>query len=178
MIAKIYLSGISYVIALAAVFGLVSSLADAEEAPTVPTYVEEISNSGLASIYQGEWQYMVGGGVAAFDCNGDGYPDLALAGGEGVASLYVNKSERGGALRFAKKRAVLSSRMSPAFIRSILMATGSWILSYYVLVKLFSCAERARANLNGPMSCGNSMAAMRGGRHFRQHGKKVINGPL
>ena len=37
---------------------------------------------------------MAGGGIAAFDCNDDGYPDLAFAGGEGMSSFYVNKSER------------------------------------------------------------------------------------
>jgi len=69
----------------------------------VPAFVEDTSTAGVTSIYAGEWQYMVGGGVTAFDCNGDSYPDLALAGGEGVSSLYVNKSARGGALHFAKQ---------------------------------------------------------------------------
>ena len=45
---------------------------------------------------------MVGGGVATFDCNGDGYPDLAFAGGEAKASLFVNKSTQGGLLLFGR----------------------------------------------------------------------------
>ena len=56
----------------------------------VPTYIEDTATAGITSAYQGEWQYMVGGGVAAFDCNDDGFPDVALAGGEGVSTLYVN----------------------------------------------------------------------------------------
>ena len=69
---------------------------------TVPVFHEETATSGIDSIYAGDWQYMVGGGVAAFDCNGDGYPDLAFAGGERKASLYLNKSIRGGNLSFER----------------------------------------------------------------------------
>jgi hypothetical protein len=45
---------------------------------------------------------MVGGGVAAFDCSGDGFPELAFAGGTAPASLWLNRSDRGGPLRFEK----------------------------------------------------------------------------
>ena len=47
----------------------------------VPSFVEETASAGVDSTYTGEWQYMVGGGVATFDCNGDGFPDMLLAGG-------------------------------------------------------------------------------------------------
>ena len=66
----------------------------------IPRCVEETAPSGIDSVYAGEWQYMVGGGVAAFDCNGDGFDDMLLAGGEQPAKFYVNTSSRGGALRF------------------------------------------------------------------------------
>ena len=33
---------------------------------------------------------MVGGGVAAFDCTGDGFPDLLLSGGSAPAKFYLN----------------------------------------------------------------------------------------
>ena len=39
-------------------------------------------------------------GVAAFDCNGDRYPELYFAGGSGKAALYRNRSALGGPLRF------------------------------------------------------------------------------
>jgi hypothetical protein len=90
-------------ISIALALGFASSFAKAEEGVMVPAFVEDTSTAGVTSIYAGEWQYMVGGGVAAFDCNGDSYPDLALAGGEVVSSIYVNKSARGGALHFAKQ---------------------------------------------------------------------------
>lgn len=71
------------------------------QAPLVPQFIEEGKEAGITSVYAGEWQYMVGGGASSFDCNGDGYPDLLLAGGEGKASFYRNTSTRGGPLRFA-----------------------------------------------------------------------------
>src|SRR5947209_18257384 len=74
--------------------------AAAEPAPVVPTFVEETKSAGIDSVYAGEWQYMVGGGVATFDCNGDGFPDMLLAGGAKPAKFYRNTSTRGGPLHF------------------------------------------------------------------------------
>lgn len=70
----------------------------------IPKFQDETATAGIVSIYKGDWQYMAGGGIAAFDCNDDGFPDLAFAGGEGNASLYVNHSERGGTLKFEKSQ--------------------------------------------------------------------------
>jgi hypothetical protein len=77
------------------------------DGPVVPAFVEETKSSGIDSVYTGEWQYMVGGGAAAFDCNGDGFDDVLIAGGEKPATFYVNKSTRGGALSFAKQQSGL-----------------------------------------------------------------------
>ncbi|MDO9637137.1 MAG: CRTAC1 family protein [Pseudotabrizicola sp.] len=76
-------------------------LAGPAAAQDVPQFVEETGPSGLAHQFSGEWEYMVGGGVAAFDCNGDALPDLALSGGTAPAALFVNQSVAGGALAFA-----------------------------------------------------------------------------
>ncbi|EYD76690.1 Integrins alpha chain:ASPIC/UnbV [Rubellimicrobium mesophilum DSM 19309] len=86
---------------LALIASLLATAAQAEE-PLVPSFVEETEASGVASSYDGGWEYMVGGGVAAFDCSGDGFPDLAFAGGESAASLWRNLSAQGGPLRFEK----------------------------------------------------------------------------
>lgn len=78
--------------------------ADAAD-PDVPRFIEETATAGVDSVYDGEWEYMVGGGVAAFDCSDDGLPDLFLAGGTNPAALFLNQSDRGGALRFTRHEA-------------------------------------------------------------------------
>lgn len=72
------------------------------DGPVVPRFVEETGASGLQSVYDGEWDYMVGGGVAAFDCSGDGLPELFLAGGAAPSALFLNRSVKAGQLAFEK----------------------------------------------------------------------------
>ena len=60
-----------------------------------PHYVEEAAAAGLIHAYQGEFFYFVGGGVAVFDCDGDGRQDLYLAGGEEPAGA-VSQPQPGG----------------------------------------------------------------------------------
>ena len=74
-------------------------------AQEVPQFIDESAASGLQSVYAGEWLYMVGGGVSSFDCNDDALPDLVMSGGEGFASLWLNRSEKAGALRFEQVEA-------------------------------------------------------------------------
>ncbi|MEM1236909.1 MAG: CRTAC1 family protein [Pseudomonadota bacterium] len=46
-------------------------------------------------VYDGGWEHFVGGGVAVFDCNQDGLPELYAAGGSNAAQLYLNTSGAG-----------------------------------------------------------------------------------
>ena len=69
------------------------------DGPVMPRFAPQ--SSGITTAYMGEWQYMVGGGAAVFDCDGDTLPDVFIAGGEGPAGLYRNISSPGGDLRFA-----------------------------------------------------------------------------
>ncbi len=66
-----------------------------------PRFVPQ-PGSGIEHVYDGEWTFFVGGGVAVFDCNGDLRPDLYFAGGANPSSLYLNESPVGGELRFTK----------------------------------------------------------------------------
>lgn len=67
--------------------------------PTTPLFRAETA-SGVKAVYDGDWEYMVGGGVSTFDCDDDGFPDMLLPGGSGKSVFYHNESKRGGELRF------------------------------------------------------------------------------
>lgn len=70
----------------------------------VPVMHEEADKAGISQVYGGPWEFFVGGGAAAFDCNGDRKPDIFIAGGKNPAKFYVNESPTGGALRFSQKQ--------------------------------------------------------------------------
>lgn len=76
----------------------------------VPAMREEAAEAGIAHAYRGPWEYFVGGGAAALDCNGDRMPDLFVAGGKAPARLYVNRGRAGGPLRFAETDTGLAAR--------------------------------------------------------------------
>jgi len=82
--------------------------------PTVslgpPRYVDESTTAGLDHRYGGGDTSYIGGGVAVFDCDGDGLPDLYLAGGSNPAALYRNDSRRGAELGFTVAADTASSR--------------------------------------------------------------------
>jgi enediyne biosynthesis protein E4 len=65
-----------------------------------PHFTDTTAASGIHASYDGDWQYMVGGGVAAFDCAHDGRPSVLIAGGESKARFFRNVSKPGGLPRF------------------------------------------------------------------------------
>ncbi len=55
-----------------------------------PVFEEFASAAGLDHTYQADADFVVGGGGAAFDCDGDRDADLILAGGTGSVALFRN----------------------------------------------------------------------------------------
>ncbi len=93
------------IVAVAAALGigvLALQPATRQTAGSPPRFVDDTATSGVSQRYDGPDLYQVGGGVAVFDCNGDGLPDIYLAGGARPAALYRNRSAVGGALRFER----------------------------------------------------------------------------
>jgi enediyne biosynthesis protein E4 len=87
--------------------GVPASGAPAPNEPSVPKFLEETGSSGLQSRFDGDSEYMVGGGVATFDCNGDGLPEVYVTGGVNKAKFYRNRSTRGGPIRLEEMRSGL-----------------------------------------------------------------------
>ena len=70
--------------------------------PRAPHFVDESATSGLDQVFDGGLLYAAAGGLAVFDCNDDGWPDIYVAGGTNAGALYRNDSPIGGALRFVR----------------------------------------------------------------------------
>ncbi|MBX3567033.1 MAG: CRTAC1 family protein [Rhizobiaceae bacterium] len=82
-----------------------------ESAPVIPKFAEETKAAGLDHTFAGEWEFMVGGGAATFDCDDDGFPDLLMSGGVNKAKFYRNASLRGGAIKFSAQESGLELDM-------------------------------------------------------------------
>ena len=77
------------------------------EPPAVPRFVEETDSAGLQSRFDGDFEFQVGGGVATFDCDGDGLPEVYVTGGVNKAKFYRNISTRGGPIKLQEERSGL-----------------------------------------------------------------------
>jgi len=93
--------GAVLVVLVAAAVVLVARPSTPTVALAAPHFVEEASAAGVDQVYDGDFTFSVGGGVAVFDCNDDGKPDMYVAGGSNPAALYRNDGPVGGALHFS-----------------------------------------------------------------------------
>lgn len=80
-----------------------NALFGSEEPPVAlgPPTLVETTTSGIEHVYDGDFTFFVGGGVAILDCDANGLPDAYFAGGSNPAALYRNTSRVGGDIRFA-----------------------------------------------------------------------------
>src|SRR5438093_2428808 len=101
----------SFTLGTVAIVGLCAIVVGSSDVPSAgapsaalgaPRFVDETAAAGIGHVYRGGFEHAVGGGVAVFDCDGDGKPDRYLAGGSEPAALYRNESPVGGALRFTR----------------------------------------------------------------------------
>ena len=98
-------------------------------------------------VYDGEFPFFVGGGMATFDCNDDGLPEVYLAGGTNAAALYVNRSTVGGAVRFDRL---------PSPVTDLAAVTGAYPLDLDSdgAMDLVVLRRGANAVLRGTGDCG------------------------
>ena len=89
---------------------LLATAAQAQD-PAIPRFAEETAPAGFTHSFTGEWEFMVGGGAAVFDCSGDGMPEILAAGGTSPATLFLNQSQPAGALKFTATPSGLEADM-------------------------------------------------------------------
>ena len=88
-------------------FAQITATPAALSVPPIPRFLEETDASGLQSRFEGQEEFMVGGGTAVFDCDGDGLPEVYVTGGVNKAKFYRNQSVRGGPLKLKEERSGL-----------------------------------------------------------------------
>ena len=88
-------------------FSLLPMAVMADAPPSIPRFIEETDLAGLQSRFEGEGEFMVGGGVATFDCDGDGLPEVYVTAGVNKAKFYRNRSAHGGPIKLAEQRSGL-----------------------------------------------------------------------
>lgn len=81
-------------------------------------------------VYDGGWEHFVGGGVAAFDCDGDRLPELYAAGGANPATLFRNRSQDAVAFEAATPDALALTGVTGAYPLDI---DGDGILDLAIL---------------------------------------------
>lgn len=80
------------------------------QTPDIPKFADETASAGINSHFEGgEDEFVVGGGVATFNCDSSGLPSMYLTGGSNLSKFYRNVSKRGGPLEFAEETSGLET---------------------------------------------------------------------
>jgi enediyne biosynthesis protein E4 len=80
------------------------------QALTIPKFAEETISAGIDSRFGNEDdEFLVGGGVATFNCDESGAPSLYLTAGANRSKFYRNVSKVGGSLKFVEETSGLEA---------------------------------------------------------------------
>ncbi|MEO0914352.1 MAG: VCBS repeat-containing protein, partial [Pseudomonadota bacterium] len=99
----------------------------------MPVFVDATAVAGLSHVYEGGEAYVVGGGVAAFDCNGDALPELAIAGAEAPFAMFLNTGRAGRPPAYERMEDVLGAPLEGTTGAYPLDFDGDGTLDLFVL---------------------------------------------
>jgi len=76
----------------------------------VPKFLDETTSAGIQSQFQNsDDEFLVGGGVATFNCDDSGLPSMFITAGANAPKFYRNVSRMGGPLKFTEERSGLET---------------------------------------------------------------------
>ena len=91
------------------VVGTSQSLVQAQ-ALAIPKFSDETASAGIDSRFENsDDEFLVGGGVATFNCDESGLPSMYLTAGSNRSKFYRNQSARGAALKFVEEASGLET---------------------------------------------------------------------
>ena len=80
---------------------LVIQVAAKAEMPDIPKFADETVSAGINSRFENsEDEFLVGGGVATFNCDDSGLPSMYITAGANRSKFYRNASAADGTLKF------------------------------------------------------------------------------
>ncbi len=103
---------------------------------SVPHFTEQAMSAGIEQIYDGGWEFFVGGGGSSLDCNADGLPDVALAGGTNPAAMFINTGRAGEELSFQRQAFSIPEKLTKNVLGIYALDINSDDLDDLVLLRL------------------------------------------